>query len=161
VTQPVLLNEGHDISAFDCGDQHLNEWLRQRAHGNQRSGASRTYVASEGGRVVAFYSLVTATLLHSQATGAVRRNMPQPIPALLIGRFALDRGIQGQGAGRALLSDALRRCQKVSGDAGVRAVIVEALNELAASFYRHCGFTPSPADPLLLMITIAEIEAGL
>jgi GNAT superfamily N-acetyltransferase len=161
VTRPESLSEGHDLSEFDCGDPALNHWLRDRALTNQKSSASRTFVVAREGSVIAYYSLSTSSLLQSRATGKIRRNMPEPIPAMLIGRFAIDRRHQGQGAGRGLLSDALRRCLQVAEQAGVRVVIVDAINEQAAAFYEHCGFSRSPVEPLLLMIATKDVAAAL
>jgi GNAT superfamily N-acetyltransferase len=106
---PETLAQHHDLDPFDCGIPVLDEWLKRRARRNETEGASRTFVISDGPRVVGYYSLAAASILHSEATGRVRRNMPDPVPALLLGRLAVDRNWHGRGMGSDLLSDAVLR----------------------------------------------------
>jgi GNAT superfamily N-acetyltransferase len=111
---PVTLTEAHDCAAFDCGQPSLNQWLAGRALHNQVAGASRTYVACDSQpqglvRVVAYYALASGAVAAKAATGRFRRNMPDPIPVVLLARLAVDRHYQGRGLGRALLRDAGRR----------------------------------------------------
>src|ERR1700751_2050199 len=109
VTPPVPLAAGQGVEDFDSGVAPLEEWLKRRARQNEASGASRTYVIAEGRRVVGYYSLAAGAVLHEAATGRVRRNMPDPVPAALLGRLAVDQGWQGRGLGSALLRDAVLR----------------------------------------------------
>src|SRR5471032_3051072 len=97
---PEPLTAGHDASAFDSGEPALDDWLRKRALPNEQSGASRTYVISAGRRVVGFYCLAAGSVAKQAATGHIRRNMPEPIPVMIIGRLAIDRGFQGRGLGK-------------------------------------------------------------
>src|SRR5450631_718814 len=103
---PEALNAGHDCSTFDSGEPALDEWLRKRALTNDQSGASRTYVITTRGRVVGYYCLAAGSVARQAATGHIRRNMPEPIPVMVIGRLAIDRDVQMRGLGTALLRDA-------------------------------------------------------
>lgn len=138
---PEPLSIGHRIDAFDCGEPVLDEWLRKRAIGNQSSGASRTFVVADAsGRVMGYYALAAGAVAHATATSAVRRNMPDPVPVLVLGRLAVDRQAQGMKLGASLLQDAVKRAIGVSADAGIRALLVHALSEPAKQFYLHYGF---------------------
>jgi GNAT superfamily N-acetyltransferase len=143
------------LDEFDCGEPSLDEWLKRRALANQLSGASRTFVVlDEAGRVRGYYALAVGAVSHESATSRVRRNMPDPVPVMVLGRLAIDRGAQGQQLGAALLQDAVKRAIAVSNNAGVRALLVHALHERARQFYEHHGFQPSPTHPLTLMLRL-------
>ena len=109
LTAPQPRAPDHEIEAFASGVSELDTWLKKRARLNERTGASRTFVLCDGRVVVGYYSLATASILHAVATGNVRRNMPEPIPAVLIGRLALDKTYRGKGYGVGLLRDAVLR----------------------------------------------------
>jgi len=158
---PEKLQPDHDLSAFDSSVPVLDDWLRRRALPNQGSGASRTYVIGAGNRVIGYYALAAGAVAQADATGRTRRNMPDPVPVMVIGRLAVDSGYQGRGLGRALLRDAVLRAMQVADIAGIRAVLVHAISEDARRFYGRCGFQPSPADPMTLMITIGDAEQAL
>jgi hypothetical protein len=100
VSAPEHLTARHNVSAFDSGVPELDTWLKRRALQNEASGASRTYVVSAGGRVVGDYALATGAVAQQAATGKVRRNMPEPIPVMVIGRLAVDRESREGGSGR-------------------------------------------------------------
>lgn len=154
IRAPELLTTAHPVAAFACGDESLDLWLKQRAFRNQLSGASRVYVACDDVRVVGYYALATGGLVSAEATGAVRRNMPNPIPAMVLGRLAVDVEWQGRGLGADLLRDAVLRTVRVAGEVGVRVLLVHALNDRAAAFYLRNGFENSPLRPQLLMLRI-------
>jgi GNAT superfamily N-acetyltransferase len=158
---PEPLRAYHDLSRFDSGRRVLDEWLRKRSLGNEGSGASRTYVVCEGARVLAYYSLSTGSVEHRQAPGRVRRNMPDPIPVMILGRLAVDVSVQGQGIGRGLLKDAILRTLNAAAIAGIRAILVHALDETAAAFYQKHGFLDSPIDSLTLMLPLEHARKGL
>lgn len=152
---PEPLSSSHRVDAFDCGETVLNEWLKRRAMANQASGASRTFVvADETRRVMGYYALAAGAVAHEVATGTVRRNMPDAVPVLVLGRLAVDRTAQGKQLGGALLQDAVKRAMNVAEDAGVRALLVHALNDEAKNFYEHYGFQPSAVHPLMLMFRL-------
>jgi GNAT superfamily N-acetyltransferase len=161
VSAPAHLTDQHDVSAFDSGVLELDAWLKRRALQNEASGASRTYVISAGGRVVGYYALATGAVAQQGATGKVRRNMPDPIPVIVVGRLAVDRQYQGQGLGSALLKDALLRTLNAASIAGIRVVLLHAISDEAKRFYEKAGFSASPVDPMTMMITLADVEKAL
>ena len=155
LSAPEPLCADHDLSAFACGEASLDDWLKRRALANQLSGASRTFVVLDENRfVVGYYALAAGAVAHERATGGIRRNMPDPIPVLVLGRLAVAQRAQGVKLGAALLQDAVLRAMAVSENAGVRALLVHALNESARAFYAHYGFQESPLDPLTLMLRL-------
>jgi GNAT superfamily N-acetyltransferase len=161
VTAPEHIEAHHDACAFDCGQPELDGWLRLRALSNEASGASRTYVICAEGRVVGYYALATGAVARAAATGKARRQMPDPIPVMIIGRLAVDTGHQGKGLGHGLLRDALLRTLQVAKQAGIRAVLLHAMTADAKRFYPRAGFQESPLDPMTMMITIADVEKAL
>ena len=152
---PQPLTASHRLDEFECGEPSLDEWLKRRALANQSSGASRAFVVlDDGGRVRGYCALAAGAVSHDSATSKVRRNMPDPVPVMVLGRLAVDRGTQGQKLGAALLQDAVTRAVTVSSNAGVRALLVHALHEHAKQFYERYGFAPSPTNPLTLMLRL-------
>lgn len=160
LSPPEPLIERHDTRAFTCGVESLDTWLKRRALKNQTTGASRTFVACEGRRVVAYYALASGAIAVDEAPGRFRRNMPDPIPVVVLGRLAVDRSVKGMGIGRALVRDAGLRVVQAAAMIGVRGLIVQALSAQARAFYEQVGFDPSPLDPMILMITLADLRAG-
>ena len=158
---PEHLTAIHDISTFDCGIPDLNDWLKKRALSNEESGASRTYVVCTAGRVVGYYALANGGVALGSAPGRVRRNMPDPLPVMIVGRLAVEQGWQGRNIGRSLLRDAVLRTLQAAEIGGIRAILVHAISEDAKRFYERSGFSVSPADPMTLMITIADAKKAL
>ena len=161
ISAPQHLSAEDDLSAFDSGVPDLDEWLRRRAAGNEATGASRTYVVRAAGRVVGYYALAAGGVAQATATGRVRRNMPDPVPVMVLGRLAVDRNCQGRGIAKGLLRDAILRTLQVARMAGIRALLVHAISPEAKRFYEHCGFLASSVDPMTLMITVADAERAL
>jgi GNAT superfamily N-acetyltransferase len=161
LTAPAPLAAEHELEQFSSGTEPLDDWLKRRARQNETSGASRTYVIAEGQRVVGYYSLAAGSVLHAEATGRVRRNMPNPVPVALLGRLAVDQQWQGRGLGAALLRDAVLRVVGAAATIGVRALLVHAISDEAKAFYEHWGFRASATDPMTLMITIEEAQKML
>ena len=161
ISTPERLTPDHDLSSFDSGTPVLDDWLRRRALLNQESGASRIYVIRARKRVVGYYALAAGAVAQVEATGRTRRNMPDPIPVMVLGRLAVDESYQGHGLGRALLRDAVLRTVQAADIAGIRAILVHAISEDARRFYERCGFRPSPADPMTLMITLQDARQAL
>ena len=151
---PQPIKPDHDLAAFACGHASLDYWLKRRALRNQASGGSRTYVVCEGSKVLAYYCLATGAVEARTAPGRVRRNMPDPIPIMVLGRLAVDASLHGKGLGTGLLKDAILRTLKAAQIAGIRALLVHALDDQAAAFYRNHGFTDSPIDPHVLMLPL-------
>jgi predicted N-acetyltransferase YhbS len=161
LSPPEPLNENHCIEAFASGIPSLDDWLKRRAMKNQISGASRTFVVCDRGRVVAYYALASSAVAVDEAPGRFRRNMPDPIPVVVLGRLAVDRSLHGKGIGRALVRDAGYRIVRAADTIGIRGLVVHALSEEAKVFYQKVGFDPSPLDPMTLMITLADLKACL
>jgi GNAT superfamily N-acetyltransferase len=161
ITAPEHLTAGHDVSAFDSGVPELDVWLRKRALPNEETGASRTYVVCAEGRVVGYYALATGGVAQAQAPGRVRRNMPDPVPVMILGRLAVDRNWQGRNLGASLLRDAIVRILQAAEIGGIRAILVDAISEVAKRFYERHGFQVSPVDPMILMITVADARKAL
>jgi GNAT superfamily N-acetyltransferase len=156
---PQPLTSDHLLDEFSCGETVLDEWLKRRALVNQISGASRTFVVTDvERRVFGYYSLASGAVVRKAATGNVRRNMPEPIPVMVLGRLAVDRRAQGMKCGSALLKDAVERTLAVSQNVGVRALLVHALNDSARGFYEHYGFEESPLDRMTLMLRLGLIR---
>ena len=156
VTPPGKLTPEHNISSFDSRVPQLDDWLKRRALSNDKTGASRTYVVSVRGRVVGYCALANGAIAHSEVTGRVRRNMPEPIPVMVLGRLAIDQAYQGRHLGASLLGEAIIRTLQAADIAGIRALLVHAISEEARKFYERCGFSPSSIDPMTLMLTIAD-----
>ena len=161
LSAPEPLAGHHSLDKFDSGVPSLDEWLKRRAAANQASGASRTYVVCESGHVIGYYALASHAVVAVAATGRVRRNMPDPVPVVVLGRLAIARSHQGQGLGRALFQDAARRVLHAAETIGIRALLVHAVSEDAKAFYRRLGLDPSPLDPMTLMVTIADLRATI
>ncbi|KUY87062.1 GNAT family acetyltransferase [Burkholderia cepacia] len=158
---PEPLTAEHVLDRFDSGVASLDVWLKRRALANQRSGASRTFVACEHDAVRAYYALASGAVAMAAAPGRFRRNMPDPVPVVVLGRLAVDQTQQGTGLGRALVRDAGLRVLNAATAIGIRGLIVHALSEQAKAFYERVGFEASPLDPMLLLITLADLEAAL
>jgi GNAT superfamily N-acetyltransferase len=158
---PEKLCSKHDLSQFQCGEPTLDDWLTRRALQNEESGASRTYVVCAEQRVLGYYALAVGAVAHAEAPGRIRRNMPDPVPVMVIGRLALDQSVQGQALGPALLRDAILRTVQAAEIAGIRAILVHAISERAKRFYEKWGFIASPVERMTLMITLDEARKAM
>jgi GNAT superfamily N-acetyltransferase len=154
VSAPGKLNPAHDLSQFQCGEPELDDWLKRRALANEESGASWSYVVCVGRQVVGYYAISAGAVAHRDAPGRVRRNMPDPVPVMVIGRLAIDLNFQGRGIGSALLKDAVLRTVQAAEIVGIRAILVHAISEGAKRFYQNLGFMESPTNPMTMMITM-------
>jgi GNAT superfamily N-acetyltransferase len=161
INPPEHLTPRQDILTFDCGIPDLNDWLKKRALPNEESGASRTYVVCSAGKVVGYYALANGGVVLAKAPGRVRRNIPDPLPVMIVGRLAIERSWQGRNIGRSLLRDAVLRILQAAEIGGIRAILVHAISEDAKRFYERYGFTSSPVDPMTLMVTVAEAKKVL
>lgn len=159
--RPEPLRANHQLSGFDCGDIALNEWLLERAVDNEGRGASRSYVVVREERVVGYYCLAAAAVPRADATGKARRNMPEPVPAMLLGRLAVDRAEQTSGLGRHLVRDAILRSISAAEIVGARILIAHAASARARDFYLGLGFAESPTDPMHVMIVMADAKLSI
>lgn len=160
LTAPMPLTEHHVTDGFSCGIDSLDQWLKRRSLKNQIQGASRTYVVCDETRVVAYYALASGPVMSTDATGRFRRNMLDPIPVVVLGRLAVDLTLHGKGFGRSLVRDAGMRVIQAADAIGIRGMTVHALSDHAKVFYEKVGFEPSPLDPHLLMMTLADLIAA-
>lgn len=156
---PRPLTGDDDTSDFDSGEPSLDQYLRRRALANHVGGASRCFVTCRDGRVAGYYALASGSVQHRDVTSRARRNMPDPIPVILLSRLAVDLREQGRGLGKNLLRDAILRAVQASEIIGVRALLVHALNDRARSFYEQYDFEQSPTDPLHLLLLIKDARA--
>lgn len=157
---PAKIQPDHKTCKFDCGENSLNTWLKKRALKNEQIGATRTYVVLQNQQVVGYYSIATGSVSHDLAISKAKRNMPNPIPAMILARLAIDINHQKQGLGSALLKDAVLRILQASEIAGIKVILVHALNDRAKTFYQRSGFRQSPINPLILMVTLKDIQAN-
>ena len=160
-SSPSPLTKSHELSAFDCGVEELNVWLKRRALQNQFSNATRTYVATDGDRVIGFHSLAAGSVQREPALSQLRRNPPESIPVILLARLAVDASQQGRGIGGALLLDAVRRSLSASEIIRARALVINAMSQRAITFYTRYGFRSSPIASHLLMATIVDLRLTL
>jgi GNAT superfamily N-acetyltransferase len=151
----------HEIGEFRCGAPSLDDWLIRRARANQFSGASRTFVACVATRVVGYYALASGAITTEGTPGRFRRNMPNPIPVVVLARLAVDRDFHGRGIGRALFRDAALRVSHAADTIGIRGIVVHAISEEARKFYLALGFDASAHEPMTLMVTLADVRAVL
>ncbi len=158
IKAPEPLTPMHNVSSFNCGAPGLNDWLQKQAYKNEVTGASRTYVVCRNDRVTGFYALATGSVHRSEATGNIKREMPDPIPIIILGRLAVDREMQGKGIGSGLLKDAVLRTLRIAEEVGVRALLVHALNDQAVNFYLSHGFRKTPMDAMTLMLNISSYK---
>lgn len=156
--EPFPIHNNVLTSGFCSQEAQLDEWLKKRALKNEQLMASRTFVVcDEHNKVMGYYSLAVGSVLHAESAGKIKRNMPDPIPVMILGRLAVDKKVQGKGIGSALLKDAALRTLQASKIAGIKAILVHALDEKAATFYEKKGFRRSPMSPLILLITLDEV----
>jgi GNAT superfamily N-acetyltransferase len=161
ILQPEPINEQHNIQGFNSGEESLDIWLKTKAIKNQKANASRTYVASDNERVIAYYVLAFSSVDGSSATGRFRRNMPNPVPVVILGRLAIDLAYQNKGIGRALVRDAGLRVIQAADTIGIRGLLVQAISIKAKDFYTQLGFEPSLIDPMTLMVTLDDLKAAI
>lgn len=161
LSAPALLADHHELDHFHSGEITLDDWLKKRARANLASGASRVFVVCEEKRVVGYYALSSSCIVPSIVPGRFRRNMPDPIPVVLLGRLAIDRAWQGKGLGRGLFRDAAMRVSQAAEAIGVRGIVVHAISDAARKFYLALGFTECPGEAMTLVATLQDIRAVL
>jgi GNAT superfamily N-acetyltransferase len=161
LSAPEPLTDEHQTDSFQSGEPALDDWLKRRARPNQASGATRTYVVCEAKRVVAYYSLASGAIAQAHVPGRFRRNMPDPIPVVVLARLAVDENYQGRGFGRAMFRDASRRVAQAADAIGIRGIIVHAISEEARKFYIALGFDPCPGEAMTLVVTLRDLGSAL
>jgi GNAT superfamily N-acetyltransferase len=162
LSAPELLAARHDVSRFSCGQPALDNWLKTRALANQEKGFTVVMVVHDEGRVVGYYGLAPTAVVADVMPRSIRTGQPpNPVPCLLLGQLATDSSYAGRGIGTGLLKHALTRCVAGARLIGGRALVVNALDDAAAGFWRRRGFLPSRDDPLTLFRSIPDIAASL
>ncbi len=160
IADPVPLDAHHELGNFDCSVEVMNIWLRVRALDNQLSRATRTSVACDGQEVVGYFSLAAGSIAPDDVSGRIRRNMPTPVPAIILARLAVDVRFQGIGLGRDLLNRALDLALTTSDIVGARCVVTHPVDDTAARFYLRHGFARSPTVSNTYALLIADIRAA-
>jgi GNAT superfamily N-acetyltransferase len=156
------LTAKHSLSGFDCGVTDLNRHLTAFAFQNQSANAAQTYVCVSGSDIAGFYSLSASSVAFAEAPERMRKGLARhPLPVMLLARLAIDRRWQGKGIGASLLKDASLRAIETSSIAGVRALVVQAKDENALSFYRHFGFLEGFAEPNILYFLTKDLRSKL
>lgn len=156
------LHAGHDLRPFDSGSTELDGWLQRHGLAAQQMDSARTFLLLRGGRILGFFSLTMGSVRREEAPRRLVRGMPgYPVGMVLLARLATDRAEQGRGWGALLLAEALRKAVTAGDAVAARLVVVDAIDEQAASFYRHHGFLPAPDHPLRLYRRMSDIRASL
>ena len=161
LSAPGPLTDHHQVEDFNSCETSLDDWLKRRARANQAGGASRTYVVCEDLKVMGYYALASGALTVESAPGRFRRNMPDPIPVVVLARLAVDRSYQGRGVGRALFRDGARRVVSAADAIGIRGIVVHAISDGARRFYFALGFDPCRNEPTMLVVTLSDVRNAL
>jgi GNAT superfamily N-acetyltransferase len=162
LSSPESLSAIHDVSSFSCGKPALDHWLKTRALSNQAKGFTAVMVVHEAYRVIGYYGLAPTAVIPSTLPRSIRTGQPpDPVPCLLLGQLATDTSLAGQGIGTGLLKHALLRCVDAARLIGGRALMVNAVDDEAAIFWKRRGFLPSRDDGLVLFRSIPDIIATL
>lgn len=150
-----LLTGQHDRTKFECGEPSLNDWLARMALQQQAKNYARTRVVVDEAvpsRILGYYCLLAHEIDTDQLPS--KRGLPRRLPCVLLGRLAVDRSAQGRGLGQLMLADAIARTRATIEEAAGIGLIVDALHERAARFYRALGFQAFKDDPLRLFMRI-------
>ncbi len=161
LSAPRPLSDQHQLADFESGEPSLDDWLKRRAAKNQANGSFRTYVVCEGNAVIGYYCLAAGAIGHADAPSTLKRNRPDPVPVLVLGRLAIHKDHHQKGIGTALLNDAIRRAIQAADIAGITALLVQAISEQARRFYRSRGFVESPIKPMTLCLMLATVRQAL
>ena len=159
-SRPVPIDSTHDVAGFSCGNDALDDWLKTPAL-KAEGRSARTYVVCEGSVVVGYYCLATGAVARSAAPGAVRRNAPDPVPVMIVGRLAVAERCKGQGIGSGMLRDALQRVLQAAEIVGCRAALVHAIDEAAADFYSKHGFVEFPSGARAMFLVLETLRRAL
>lgn len=161
--QPRPIEPSDNTTDFDSCEESLDRYLADRALTNHLADLGRCYVCldADTDKVLGYYTLSAVAVEHADLPGRVRRNAPNPVPAVLMGRLAIDTRAQGLGLGRSLVRDAILSTLAAADRVGVRILLVHALHAHAAAFYEGLGFARSPTDPLHLYLLLADACASL
>lgn len=156
-----ILHSNHQRKTFNCGQDDLNTFIRQYASQHQKSGTSKTYVAvADNMHVKGFYCLSSTSIGFDAVDAEFTKRLPRyPLPCVVVGRFAVDQTVQGQGIGKLLLAHALNQVSKVAQIVGVNFVVIHAKNQKVMEFYHRFGFISLTSNPLTLIYPVNEIPS--
>ncbi|MBA2281634.1 MAG: GNAT family N-acetyltransferase [Acidimicrobiia bacterium] len=156
------LDSGHDVGSFSCGNEELDDWLRRHALAAQAMDSARTFVLVSGPVIVGYFSLTMGSVQRADAPAKLVRELPHyPVGMVLLTRLAIDLGAQGDGLGGRLLAHALRKAIAAGEAAAARLVVVDAIDDRAATFYARHGFVTTPEHPRRLYRRMKDIRASL
>ncbi|HEX4302131.1 MAG TPA: GNAT family N-acetyltransferase [Rhizomicrobium sp.] len=162
VSHPEPLTNDHEVHSFSCGKPALDDWLKNRARSNQRHGFTVVVVVHEAGRVVGYCGLAPTAVEPGLLSRAVRTGQPpNPVPCVLLGQLATDRAWAGRGIASGLLRHAAARSIEGAKLIGGRALVVRAVDEDAAEYWKRKDFIPSKDDPLFLFQSFFNLAASL
>lgn len=161
LSAPQPLADHHRLADFDSGEPSLDDWLERRAAKNQANGSSRTYVVCSGDSVIGYYCLAAGAIGHAEAAPREKRNRPDPVPVLVLGRLAIHKEHHQLGIGTGLLNDAISRALQAADIAGITAVLVHAISEQARRFYLSRGFIQSPVKAMTLCLMLGTVDQAL
>lgn len=149
------LSQKHDRNHFDCGVEDLNHFIKHYALQNQRKHFVRTYVCCNGDKIIGYYSLAFGSVNKENAPETLTRGMGKyQVPAIILGRLAIDKNYQKQGFGMALLKNAVLRAKQAEQIGGLRVIVVHSRDTAAQAFYAEYGFIAAPDMPLTLFFPI-------
>ena len=162
---PTPITTDHRIDGFDCGKAPLDEWLKAHALENEGK-ASRSYVVTaqageDAGNVVAFYTLANGSVTREEIPKKIRQGLPNPVPIMVLGRLAVDKRHAGNGIGPGLLRQAMQRTWQASQVAGIRALVVHAIDDDAVGFYAKYGFQIFPSGSRTLFLPIETLQRAI
>lgn len=157
---PEAITAAHDVSGFECTREPLNTWLKRHALRNEGR-TSRTYVVAHGARVVGYYALAAGGVSRETLPHALRNDTPPMIPMVVLGRLATDKNFEGRGIGTGMLQEAISRTLKMADEIGVRGMLVHALDDEAARFYRRFQFVPCPVGDRTLLLPVETAQQAL
>lgn len=157
---PEAIKSAHDLSTFQCGNDKLDEWLKRRAVASDGK-TSRAYVVPIGMRVVGYYCVAAGSVGRNELPTRIRRNTPDQVPVIILGRLATDKRFQGRGIGKGMLREAISRTISASETIGVRALLVHAIDAEAAAFYLHFKFSPCPIGDRTFLLAVETAKQAL
>ena len=152
----------HEVKSFACGKEALDQFLKRFALVSQNADSARTYVACQGLRVIAYYSLAAGAVEHADTPQRISKGLARhPVPVMLLARLAVDEAEQGRGLGKALVKDALLRTADVAAIVGIRALLVHAKDDEARDWYEFLGFEQSPTNPYHMFLLMKDLRSML
>jgi GNAT superfamily N-acetyltransferase len=161
------LARDHDRVGFHCGVESLDSYLKTQASQDMRRKANAVFVLAPvvvPAKIAGYFTLCACGLSAGAIPEAARKHIPRypQVSATLLGRLAISVEIQGRGVGSILLAKALAKAYENAAVVGSSMVVVDAIDERAARFYRAHGFVPLPDSMRLIlpMRTIAYLMPG-